>query len=164
MSDLTANSLADLLDYDASTGVFTWRVRKSQAMKPGCIAGTTTNREGYRRICINGEAHYAHRLAWLYVYGKWPSREIDHIDGDAGNNAISNLREATGSQNQFNQGKKKHNRSGHKGVTKYRSGWRARIACRGAQIHLGYFDNAELAAEAYAKAAERLHGEFARIS
>ena len=34
---------------------------------------------------------YAHRLAWLFVYGEMPSGKIKHIDKNKANNAIDNL-------------------------------------------------------------------------
>lgn len=35
----------------------------------------------------------SHRLAWLLFNGEWPEGEIDHINGDAADNRIKNLRD-----------------------------------------------------------------------
>lgn len=160
--DLTADALRQLVTYDPATGAFKWLVHRNGCVPAGTAAGYKC-RDGYR-VSIGRRRHYAHRLAWLYTYGNWPSSFIDHIDGNPFNNAIGNLREATGSQNQHNQGKRRTNTSGFKGVDKRRhsKNWRARIYVDGREIILGVFDTAEAAAAAYASAAERLHGEFAR--
>ena len=56
-------------------------------------------RTGHIRICIMRVKYLAHRLAWLYVTGSWPSQDIDHIDGDPTNNRFANLREVTHQEN-----------------------------------------------------------------
>jgi hypothetical protein len=70
-------------------------------VKVGSIAGTNHS-SGYLIICVDGEAYKAHRLAWLYVHGEWPEADIDHINGDRGDNRIENLRSVTRSINQQN--------------------------------------------------------------
>jgi hypothetical protein len=71
-------------------------------MKPGDIAGTTRP-DGRRQISIDNLTYLASRLAWLYMTGRWPKEEIDHIDRDKGNDRWENLREATHQQNQLNR-------------------------------------------------------------
>jgi hypothetical protein len=94
--------LHNILDYDEDTGIFKWKVRKGNSIYVGDIAGSFYT-SGYRRIIINGIDYKEHRLAWYYVYAKWPEKLIDHIDGIKYNNAISNLREVTNSENMQNQ-------------------------------------------------------------
>jgi hypothetical protein len=93
------------------------------------------------------------------------SNEIDHIDGDSLNNNRSNLRAATRAQNSQNRSKQKNNASGIKGVSldKRRSKWLAQIQSDGTHYYLGRFDTKEDAAEAYRKAANKLHKEFAPV-
>jgi hypothetical protein len=93
------------------------------------------------------------------------SEIIDHMDGNGLNNSRSNLRAATNAQNLQNRGKQKNNTSGIKGVSwdKARSKWAAEIRSQGKRYHLGRFDTKEEAAEAYRKAAKKLHKEFAKI-
>ena len=63
------------------TGIFAWRVRRGDGKRvPGDIAGGPIS-GGYRGICIDYHLYSAHRLAWLYQTGKWPT-EIDHINRD----------------------------------------------------------------------------------
>lgn len=98
------------------------------------------------------------RRAGMAIDGK----EVDHRDGDGLNCRRDNLRPATKLQNSYNRGPNRNNKSGFKGVSWWRrdSRWQAIIRANGRQKHLGFYDTVEEAAEAYRKAAERLHGEF----
>ena len=142
------------LRYSPESGLFHWRVNRRPAIKPGDRAGTI-NSHGYVQICINGRALLAHRLAWLMTHGVWPSKMIDHINGDPSDNRMANLREATGSQNQANRGARKDSTTGVRGVRLLRSGkWAA-------QIQIGSFQTKEAASAAYLRLAEICYGEFA---
>ena len=116
-------------------------------------------------IKINGRMYMGHRLAWLFVNGGWPENHIDHINEIKNDNRISNLREATSSQNQRNRGAQKNNTSGFKGVSFFkRNGkWKSTICVNSNKKHLGYFDNPEEAHQAYCKASDKYHGEFANF-
>ena len=70
---ITQAELKELLDYNQDTGIFT---KKSTNKKSGTL---TYSR--YIRIQINNKAYYAHRLAWLYIYGCMP-KYVDHINMD----------------------------------------------------------------------------------
>ena len=85
---------------------------------------------------------------------------VDHRDGNGLNNQRHNLRPATRKQNQQNRGAQKNNRLEAKGVTFHAGKYRATIKAAGKQKHLGRFETAEAASEAYRKAARELHGEF----
>jgi hypothetical protein len=157
---LTAHRLRCLLGYCPDTGRF---VKKGSLGEVGHLKRDDCGKN-YVIIRLDRKKYRAHRLAWLYVHGHWPSGHIDHVDGNGVNNAISNLREATNSQNCMNRGAQSNNQSGYKGVSWYkRDGkWIAKIAVGGKQTNLGYFSTAEEAHAAYAAAAAELHGEFAR--
>lgn len=165
---LTQARLRELLDYDASTGVFTRRVRVAN-VAAGTIAGCRRG-SGYLFISVDNKLLRAHQLAWLYMTGEWPNKFIDHVDLNKANNRWSNLRLATKSQNQANTGLNKSNVSGIKGVSRYRAGerygkpWQAGIQKDGKVIHLGHFVTKEEAGGAYARAAKTLFGEFARTN
>ena len=156
MATLTLARLKELLHYDPETGVFTWKVRRCGRALVGAPAGTTYS-NGYHYIWLEGVRYFAHRLAWFYVHGRWPPNDIDHIDFNRANNAISNLREATESQNHFRVRTKKTRR----GVSETRGRWRARISVKGIELHLGYFPNPDDAQAAYRSAALKHFGEFA---
>ncbi|WP_440110293.1 HNH endonuclease [Acidovorax sp. BL-A-41-H1] len=153
---LSADQLRELLAYDCDTGVFTWRVTRTGAATAGSVAGCIDNK-GYRCILIYRKRYKAHRLAWLHVYGAWPSMDLDHINRVKDDNRIANLREATASQNMRNRPIFKNNTSGFVGVSfnKRQGKWTAKICADGKRNHLGYFHTAEAAHEAYqARAAE----------
>jgi hypothetical protein len=89
---------------------------------------------------------------------------VDHKDRNGLNNTRSNLRICTKGQNQRNQGIRRDNTSGFKGVCRHRARWEAKIMLNGVKKHLGTFDTPEEAAKAYDKAARELHGEFAYLN
>lgn len=158
MTTLTQDELKSLLAYDAVTGVFTWRVSRPTKIKPGDVAGNVTSK-GYVTIGVKGKLYRAHRLAWLYLYGRWPVNEIDHINRIRSDNRIVNLREADRFVNTQNTTLQCNNKSGFRGVGwhKHRKAWRARISVKGKMKELGYFSTCEKAAEAYLKASIMLH-------
>lgn len=149
--------LKERMEYNSSTGLF---VRtKSKGGKPkGSIAGNT-DQDGYVVIGLFGNNYKAHRLAWLWRYGCWPQGEIDHIDGVRSNNAISNLRDVSKSDNMKNTRRRKTNRSGITGVSfcSETNKWCARITVDGRLIQLGRFDDIAEASLAR-KAAEQQFG------
>jgi len=89
---------------------------------------------------------------------------VDHISGDGLDCRRSNLRLFTQAENRRNRGKPSNNTSGLKGVSWSERGkkWFAQITRDGKTVHLGSFAEKEAAAQAYAKAAQSIHGEFAR--
>jgi len=161
---ITQARLKELLDYDPETGVFTWKFQKTSAVKAGGVAGTLgTN--GYWCIKIDRKRWLAHRLAWLFVYSKFPDGNLDHRDRDRLNNAITNLRRASVSQNTSNTERLQNNETGYRGV--YKSGrisWMARIVVGGKRLYGGSFRTAKLAAKKYDEMASTYFGEFARLN
>ncbi len=172
-SDLTQEYLKELLHYNQKTGRFTWAKDRTGVSK-GAIAGSF-NHYGYRQIVIYGTNYLAHRLAWLYENGEWPSDQIDHINEDKADNKITNLRIANNSQNNRNRGPNKTNKSGYKGVSwsKWHNKWRARInidekdykdlGLKTPYKSLGFFKSKEDAIEVYKQAAKKYHGEFSSV-
>lgn len=154
---LTAARLRELLHYFPETGVFTWKISRGLAVV-GAEAGTKVS-NGYIHICIDRHVIGAHRLAWLYVHGKWPKSNIDHINRNKVDNRIANLREATTSENGQNTLVNKRNTSGYKGVSwlSCRNRWRALITVNGKKHNLGLFKDPKDAYAAYCAAAQRLH-------
>lgn len=155
---ITAARLRELLLYNEQSGQFVWLVSRGKAAA-GKIAGST-NRGGYIEIRIDKKTYLAHRLAFLWVAGEMPSGEIDHIDGNRSNNALSNLRDVNGFVNHQNQRRAhKSNRTGLLGVSwrESKGRYRASIDVDGRKIHLGYFSDKEAAHAAYINAKRAMH-------
>ena len=160
---ITQEELKSTLSYDESTGVFV-NIKPKRGVKFGVEAGCVHS-NGYRYIMLNRRLYRAHRLAWLYVTGNWPSDLVDHLNGNKSDNRFCNLREASKSQNQHNTGRQKNNTSGYKGVSydKSRSKWIATICHQNSKKTLGHFNTAEDAYAAYCIAAKNLPSVFVRL-
>lgn len=156
---LTFEQAQQAFAYDADTGELTWNTRRSSNAPAGGVAGCV-NERGYRVVSYSGRAYKAHRLIWLIVNGAWPVAEIDHINGDRGDNRIANLREADHAFNQQNQRTaQRKNRSGLLGVSWHKSTgkWQAQIWADGKQINLGEFHAPDEAHAAYLNAKREIH-------
>lgn len=168
MPRLTSARLKQVLRYDPATGEFAWLDRPEAEFKTrqGYLAWRrtcwgkepgTVRRDGYRRICIDCDNHWAHRLAWLYTHGDWPKGAIDHINGNPADNRIENLRDIPRGENQKNMSLSKANNSGVVGVQfsrKYGT-WKAVISHLGRNIHLGSFATKTEAVDARQRAEQR---------
>lgn len=153
--------LKQRLHYDPETGIFRWRAPEKPGNNPeGQIAGSHCNK-GYLVIGIDKKVYKAHRLAWLYMTGSWPTSQIDHRNTVKDDNRWANLREASNAQNCCNR--TRYNRTGFKGVTRQTNGrFTGKCDYRGSRYQKGGFETAEAAAAwAAAKRAE-VHGAFTR--
>ncbi|OOV08859.1 hypothetical protein RF819_02655 [Rhodoferax fermentans] len=155
---MTQAKLRELLNYDPLTGVFTWRETANNRLRPGDVAGSV-RKSGYVNLGVGGKLYLAHRLAWLYVYGAWPSKELDHINENKSDNRIANLRDVNRSQNCQNIRLPKRNTSGVKGVyfDKRASLWHARVYHDGRHHCAGFHARLRDAAAAYAALAAKVH-------
>jgi hypothetical protein len=124
--------------YEPNTGVFRSRVQRSNA--PGGSVAGSSHGNGYRKIAIDRRRYYAHRLAWLYVHGRWPTGQLDHINLVRDDNRILNLREASCGENNQNSRRRSHNTSGFKGASWWSMGqkWKAQINVNGRHFCLGF--------------------------
>lgn len=157
MSLTIARAVREALNYNPESGVFSWRIKPSPAIKIGDAAGY--NMVGsYCLIGLNGVVYYAHRLAVLCVTGKWPEGEVDHRDGNKENNAWTNLLQCDRTINSQNI-REAHSDSstGFLGVSRHRSRFDAAIHVNGKRIRLGRYDTPEQAHAAYISAKRQLH-------
>lgn len=159
--ELTAGILRARFSYDPVTGLFSRLPRKGRGYRSdlsGRIGGP--HKDGYLAIQIGAKKYLAHRLAWLYVYGVFPAKEIDHINGVRTDNRMVNLREVTKSKNQQNRAL----RNGRLGVDFHKAAnrWRARITVEGTCILIGHFGTKEAAQQAYLDAKRVVHPEARR--
>ena len=161
---ITHSKLMELIAYNPETGALFWKVA-GKGRTLGKIAGSIS-RKGYREIGIDYKIYYAHRLVWLYIHGRWPYDQIDHINLVRDDNRLCNLRESNQTENKGNTRKHCNNRSGFKGVCWHRQckKWQASIKINGTQTYLGLFDDLSAAAAAYERAAKTHFGEFARVA
>lgn len=159
MPRISQERLLELIRYNRDTGEFVWAINRGP-IKAGSVAGGyTSNGLGYRQISVDGRLYIAHRLAWLYVYGVWPTHSIDHINGNKGDNRIENLRDVSMLINQQNQNRA-HRSNRHSnliGASLSKKKFRARIKVNGKDIHLGTFSTQELAHAAYVTAKRIYH-------
>lgn len=156
----------EVLDYDPESGVFRWKVRPSNRVRVGEIAGCVEQVGGYRLISVDGKLIKAARLAWFYMHGEWPPMHVDHENLIRDDDRIRNIRPCTRSENQRNRSRQSNNTSGYKGVTWHRGlrKWAAQINVRGRKKFLGSFLTPSAAAKAYDEAAKVMHGTFARVN
>ena len=145
-----------LFDYDS--GRLIWKNPTAIKTKVGSIAGTLLP-NGYRDIHIYGKKYREHRVIWLWHHGKWPTDQIDHINGVRDDNRIENLREATRVENYQNKTVYKNNLCGKTGVYfhKQRSKWASSIQINKKRVFLGLFEDVESAYAAYVTAKANLH-------
>ena len=149
----TQEKLQALLNYDPRTGILIWRKRPVSRPQDkawnlryaGKPALTASHIEGYRRGMLLGINVLAHRVAFKWFHGSEPD-EIDHIDGNQGNNSIRNLRGASRSLNSKNLGISRNNTSGVTGVRSRPAGkFAAEIQVGGKRRYIGRFETIEAA-------------------
>lgn len=154
-----------IVSYNPNTGIFKRTGGGNRRIKIGEIAGSKRRNRVRLSSTYNGVTRqfFAHRYAFWLMNG-FIRDEIDHIDRNPSNNRISNLRIATRSQNQFNNGLRPDNNSGVTGVSKAQGGkWRARISKNGKPILIGTFSKKEDAIAARSSAEIELYGEFSPL-
>lgn len=169
--------LDEFLICNPLTGELTWKARARHHFKTDWSAkrwnkiyanqpAFTRNLNGYRSGSIHGATLLAHRVIWAMHYGKWPTKFLDHQDGNRSNNAISNLREADHQTNGQNQAVSKASTSGATGVSWNRRNkmWKAYYHINKRQHLIGYFHNLDeaITAQQAAVAAMGFHPNHGR--
>ena len=146
--------LLESLYYNPETGNFS-------ARNTGKIRSFMQD-NGYICLGYKGKKWLAHRLAWFYMKGKWPSNEIDHINGNTSDNRIRNLREATRLQNAHNRRLGKNNTSGARCVFYERGSgkWGVHISRFGHKFWLGKYEDKQEAIDVANEFLKKSDGEF----
>ena len=151
---LSYEEVARELRYEPDTGHLYWIKRGCRRVlgKPaGCL-----NHDGYRKVQINGVVMQAHRVAWLLHYREWPSKYVDHINGERDDNRIANLREVTRSQNLQNKEIVKRGKAlPGTFYRKHRDKYESHMRVDGKYIGLGVYDTEEEAHQAYLDGVKR---------
>lgn len=163
-------TVSELVRLDAATGKLYWLRRPVSMFSSersakiwntqfsGKEAFNTPDGRGYLAGTMLWFRYKAHRIVWLMATGKWPSMQIDHINGNRADNRFENLREVENVENLRNAALKSNNTSGVCGVVWRQEGqkWEAKIGHQGKNVYLGRFAKLEDAIAARAKANEKL--------
>ncbi len=162
--------LKECFDYDPQTGAMVWKVRPvSHFVNQGACnrinsrcAGRPVGsiHDGRRQMTVDSRCFSTARVIWKWMSNEEPP-EVDHKDGNPFNEIFDNLRAATHIQNCCNRLGPK-GRKTPKGIRFRKNGWEAAIQANGKNFYLGRFKKQEEAEAAYAEAAHRLHGDFAK--
>lgn len=159
--DATREYLSQFLEYDSKSGQIYWKARPAHMFRSsreatrwnnryaGTVAGSenTSSSSGYKRrqVTLNGNTYVVHRIAWVLSGRDLPDypEVIDHIDGNATNNKLDNLRVITFQRNLRNAKKRANNTSGVCGVCLHKASgkWHATIGkgAGGKGKSLGYY-------------------------
>ena len=132
--NLTEAELQELLlrmkknyTYDAKSG------RLTSSRLGRAIKGKKLGKKGYLGVsCLIDKRQvyvYLHHAVWAICKGCWPEQQIDHINGNKGDNRIENLREVSGSENKMNTlyPWKPNKDTGLPGVYKKKGGYRIEV-------------------------------------
>ena len=149
-------------------GVLRWKRDAMHGKKAGDRVNIQTGKTGHQ-ICylqVNGKytGYSLGQIAWFLYHGKWPDKEIDHIDCNPKNQMKDNLRLASRSQQCMNRISGKKGRP-NKGVYKrnYGNKWTAQIWANGKAYCVGTFESEQEAIDARIKKMKEIHGDFANF-
>lgn len=158
---ITQEQLQNQVRYSPETGEFFWKEPIPAKARRNFGKAGTVHPDGYVRLRVLGSCYMAHRLAWLYIHGYYPSR-LDHINRCKSDNRITNLRETTYRENQLNSDQRSEFGTG---VYKTKSGkFYSQISDGGKLFHLGTFATKEEAANAYSVAVQQIESHGAILS
>lgn len=160
-ASILAARLRAVISYNPETGEFIRLVRLAQRHQVGDRADflvTGGGLRGYRRVAFDSKRYLAHRLAWLYVHGDWPALDVDHINGNRGDNRIANLRPVGNQINRENLRRaRRDNKLGVQGVYQVGNRFFASVQLNRKRVYYKSFATPEEAHEAYVRAKRELH-------
>lgn len=169
---ITQERLRELIDYNPITGMAFWRVNRRGGCKAGDRVGSiqygSKRSKPYRYFKLKemgpGRVPFTH-IVHLYMTGRWPDAEMDHIHGNTLDDRWLELRPSTREQNEANRGARKNSRIGIKGVSPTRGGrFKAEIYRCGVHKYLGTFATPQEAQAAYLAEAAKHDGQFLRAA
>ena len=115
-----SEELHALFHYDPVTGILVWKMRppttrenRTHNTKYAGKQVGALNTCVHRQVRVNGRLITVHRIVWKMMTNADPVNQIDHINGDAGDNRWGNLRASTQLQNSWNQKTRHTNTTGH---------------------------------------------------
>ena len=104
---LTQSVVCELLEYEPNTGLLVWRQRARKwfssdriwrswnSRYAGKYAFTALDTYGHAHGSILDRECLSHRVIWLWMTGRWPELEIDHINHKRDDNRWCNLEEVS---------------------------------------------------------------------
>ena len=72
--------LLRILDYCPTAGIFRWKVSPGRSVRAGAVAGYG-HREDWL-IVVGKKNISGRRLAWFYMTGAWPERDVRNANGN----------------------------------------------------------------------------------
>lgn len=152
----TQQNIKLLCHYDPDTGVFS-RIRKITWVGNIVESESTpakTTKYGYYQINIFGRPYAVHRLVFLYMIGRFPKHDVDHVNGNRTDNRWANLREVSRRENMMNVGVRSNSTTGVTGVSRRKDTGKyvAYVDVMGKRTRLGNFDTLAEAKAARAEA------------
>lgn len=160
--------IAPILAYEPESGSFFWRADRRMGRTgkghlvatAGDQAGGISTDSGYVQIRVVKKKRFGHRLAFLLMTGKWPSGQVDHINGNRADNRWANLRDVPQKVNAQNlRAVRPDSKTGVMGVQLHaqKGKYVARIRVDGKTKCLGYYQTTSAASDAYLTAKRLLH-------
>ena len=156
MKELSLERLKEVIDYDPIKGIMIWKQDMTVRIKAGMVI-IGSNKDSYLAIRIDGVRYKVHQLAWFYMTGCMPTKDIDHINNDRSDYRFSNLREVDRAVNLHNRKDYANNTSGFPGVYSRKGKFFAKLGVYGKVLWLGTFNTAE---EAYQKYLQEKYAYF----
>ncbi len=155
---ITQQRLKELFRYDCGN-LYRYKCLNHLHINKPC---GSKHHSGYFHVGIDRKIYTLHRMIFLFHNGFLP-KEIDHINGNKGDNRIANLRGCNRSENMTNSRVASNNTSGVKGVGWHKAAgkWQARVYINKVRQTLGMYDNLLDAACVIYSARNKHHGEFA---
>ena len=147
IDERTCARFRQMFAIDDDRGCLVWKVpAKSHSNHLGMVAGYLQKATGYWAVKVDRKLWKVHRVMWAIAHGPiGPCDIIDHINQNARDNRLSNLRKVTHKQNAENRNIPRGS-SGVRGVYPILSKWLAEIKHKDERIYLGTYETKQ---EAY---------------
>jgi len=143
--DFVLRTLLSFSQYDPDSGTFV-RTYRRRGNIPNQIIGQPVGFDkggGYIWIYLVDRLFHMSSLVWAIETGTWPQEDLDHRNGQPGDNRFENLRVAGCDLNNKNKKLMKNNKTGHNGITiSGKTGkYIVEIRSKGSRLHWSQHDD-----------------------